>query len=296
MAVSKARMKNLLGGARPGEHANVQVQTKPEKQEVTKGLVLSEIQFKPLGWFKYNPDNEIFRECKNDEYFKGLKKDIEEANAIINPLVAMPDGLIIEGESRHMIAGELFKSGNGGFAKIPVRLILSDIRPEKITERLYLGNLSRFDVPYQVKLFIYSKIWPDYFLNLTSDKKTTTKKEIAAATGLSESQIKRNKKIVRKAAGIAEADESALSVTHIEKAQEAEKAKNNTPRAGKDFYEYSPQDKFLKAAVILLFEKNEHGAVSLLLNHFLRKKDREPFYRELPDKIQKYLSEQDTVK
>jgi hypothetical protein len=263
---------------------------KAEKRDAAKGLVLSEIQFKPLDWFKYNPDNEIFRKCKNEDYFRGLRKDIEEAGAILNPLIAMPDGLIIEGESRHIIASELFASGNAVFARLPARIILSGISTEKITERLYLGNLSRFEVPYPVRLIAYAKIWPGYFLSDNPEGGGgPTRKEIAAAAGLSESQVKRNKNVLRKAAEIAETEKSALSVKHIEKAQEAKKAEAGKQKAEKDFYEYSPQDKFVKAAVILLFEKNEHKAMFLLLNHFLRKKDREAFYRELPDKINFFI-------
>jgi hypothetical protein len=293
MAVSKAKMKNLLGGARPGEGAAPPAGADvPENSAAVKGLVLSEIQFKPLGWFKYNPDNEIFRKCKNEDYFRGLRKDIGEAGAILNPLIAMPDGLIIEGESRHSIAEELCNAGNAAFAKIPVRLILSGLSPEKITERLYLGNLSRFDVPHTVKLFIYSKIWPDYFLSLTDGKETTTKKEITAATGLSGSQIKRTKAVIKKAAEIAGNEKAPLSAEHIEKAQEEDNKKRKRGNAAskeKDFYEYSPLDKFLKAAVLLLFEKKEYTAVNLLANHFLRKNVRIEFCKGLPPEVGKYL-------
>jgi hypothetical protein len=301
MAVSAARRKNLLDGlnSRPGEDGNNVNESVPADQpgkKTSEGLLLSEIQMKPLDWFKYNPENSIFRECKNEDYFRGLKKDIEETGAIIDPLIAMPDGLLVEGESRHSIASELFNSGKANFAKIPVRIILSGITPDKITERLYLGNLSRFDVPHTVKLFIYSKIWPDYFLSLTDGKKTVTRKEIAAATGLSESQIKRNKNVIQKASELAKSEEAPLSVKHIEKAR-AEKGAHDAPPQGKktkepdaesaatDAYGLPANVKFLKSAVILLAGKKETAAARLLIDHFLKKNEKNGFYKLLPEKI-----------
>jgi hypothetical protein len=235
MAISSARMKNLVGdNIRPGGQASPE-ENNPRPAEITKGLVLSEIQFKPLDWFRYNPDNEIFRGLKSEDYFRNLKKDIAGADAIINPVIAMPDGLLIEGESRHAIARELYQSGNASFGKIPARIILSSISEDKVRERLYLGNLSRFDIPASTKILAYSQIWPDYFLEETDGSKgrgITTKKEIAEATGLSESQIKRYKAVVREAAGIAGKNNAPLSVEAVE---EASKMRDKTrPPQSKD--------------------------------------------------------------
>jgi hypothetical protein len=232
MAMSTAKMKNLLeNNVRPGESI-------PENREeetntvITRGLLLSEIQLKPLDWFHYNPENEIFRYHKTNEYFKRLEKDIIDANAIINPLIAMPDGLLVEGESRHVIARKLNNAGNNSFAKIPVRIILSKITKDKITERLYLGNLSRFDIPLTTKLLIYAKIWPDYFLAKTDGSeggRISTKKEIAEVTGLSESQIKRDKSVIQKAAKMADREQAPLSVEHVREAQGDKSGKTDEP-------------------------------------------------------------------
>jgi hypothetical protein len=255
MALSKTKMKYLLENDRPGEKEAAGIPAKEEpdtaraETNTVKGLVLSEIQFKPLEWFKYNPENEIFRDCKSDEYFESLKRDISEANAILNPLISMPDGLIVEGESRHLIATTLYTCGRSGFAKIPTRIILSPITPGQVRERLYLGNLSRFDIPYTVKLYAYSQIWPDYFLPGSShkpgkkqsvpeeqaDERVTTKKEIAAATGLSESQIKRNKAVIQKAVKLAETENAGLSVKHLEKVQAQKQEAND--------HDLSPEEK-----------------------------------------------------
>jgi hypothetical protein len=244
MPVSSAKKRNLLdNNTRPGADpespekgglAPLLDTVPPRNDSALEGIVLSEIQLKPLDWFQYNPDNDVFRGLKTDQYFKGLEKDIREAGAIINPVIAMPDGLLVEGESRHIVASGLFNEGNGSFGKIPVRIILSPVTAEQITERLYLGNLSRFDVPAPVRLFAYSKIWPDFFLEITNGSrgnKITTKKEIAAATGLSESQIKRNKAVVRKAAAIAKKENAPMEVKHIQKAREEEKKRNRERRS-----------------------------------------------------------------
>jgi hypothetical protein len=297
MALSAEKMKNLVGGSRPGSDPGISAAAPAKQAEkekaALKGLVLSEIQFKPLDWFKHNPDNQLFRQCKTGEYFKALKKDISEANAILNPLIAMPDGLIVEGESRHILGKELYDSGKAAFAKLPVRIILSAVPKKKIKERLYLGNLSRFDVPPSVKLLAYAEIWPGYFLAKSDGregKEITTKKEIAAATGLSESQIKRNKGVIQKAAEIAHNEEAPLSEKHIQQAQAGGKKKQSSDPKEFEFHSYSPPGAFLKAAVTLLFEKKEYTAIHLLINHFLRKKDRGQFIAALPAKIKEYLS------
>jgi hypothetical protein len=239
MPVSSAKKRNLLdSNTRPGADPELPENRKdgpPRTGNALKGLALSEIQLKPLDWFRYNPDNDIFRGLKTDEYFKSLEKDIRDANAIVNPVIAMPDGLLVEGESRHGIASKLCNEGNASFAKIPARIILSPMAAEKITERLYLGNLSRFDIPAAVRLYAYSKIWPEFFLEITNGGRgntITTKKEIAAATGLSESQIKRNKAVVRKAAAIAEKEKAPLEVKHLEMARKEGKQGAGEDRAG----------------------------------------------------------------
>jgi hypothetical protein len=185
-----SKLKNLLDNSRPGDvvHADGTVTTDDWLPQVVKGLQLSEILFKPLEWFKYNPDNALFRECKTEEYFTGLEKDIREANAVINPVVATQEGLLIEGESRHIVASRLCGKGLKQFGRIPCRVVLSKISRAGIKERLYLGNLSRFDIPREVKLLAYAEIWPDYFLAKSDGREgnaVTTRKEVAAATGVS---------------------------------------------------------------------------------------------------------------
>jgi hypothetical protein len=228
MAVSSAKKRNLLeNNTRPGSEETPGPSKAPgnasKEKRVLRGLSLSEIVLKPLEWFHYNPDNELFRELKSEDYYRSLEKDIVEAGTIISPVIAMSDGLLIEGESRHIIAKKLYESGDASFGKIPCRVILSSMSPEKMKERLFLGNLSRFEIPYTTRVIAYAQIWPDFFLETTDGSKgntVTTKKDIAAATGLSESQIKRSKAVVQKAAAIAKQEKAPLSAKHVQKAQE----------------------------------------------------------------------------
>jgi hypothetical protein len=235
MALNAKRTQNILAESRPGlfddDEPQEPVKESPGRKNY-KGLLLSDIQLKPLSWFRYNPDNQIFRDLKTSEYFHSLEKDIVKANAIITPLIATPDGLLIEGESRHIICQKLFESGSEHFGKLPTRIVLSPMTRAQIKERLFLGNLSRFDIPREVKILAYAEIWPKYFLKTTDGSRgseVTTKKEIAAATGLSESQIKRDKAVIKKAAKIAEQEKAPLSLKHIKSAARQEK----TEKSGK---------------------------------------------------------------
>jgi hypothetical protein len=299
MAVSKAKMQNLLDGPRPGEAAapKDKVLADGPAAQLLKGLQLSEITFKPLEWFTYNPDNEIFLDCKTEKYFEGLKKDIREANVIINPVIATQEGLLIEGESRHIIASQLCDEGLKQFEKIPCRTVLSRITKAEIKERLYLGNLSRFDIPNEVKLLAYAEIWPDYFLaggDGRDGNAVTTRKAVAKAAGKSESQIKRDKAVIKKASEIAEEENAPLQVKHIKEAQSKARGEGRMMRPpsqetlkSTDACKIPEKYNFLKAAVILFFQELEYPAARLLVNHFLKKNEKEGFIKSLPKGIQK---------
>lgn len=295
MAISTAKMRNLLDSSRPGEAAAADSEAAPSGGspafESLKGLQLSEIMYKPLDWFRYNPDNAIFRECKTEEYFTGLAKDIEEADAIVNPVIAMPDGLLVEGESRHEIASRFAKIGRERFERIPTRLVLSKLTRAQIKERLFLGNLSRFDIPREVKLVAYAQIWPDYFLGGGDGRDgsaVTTKKQVSEATGLSESQIKRDKAVIRRASELAEAEEAPLQARHVKEAQKGKGGgAHDAPLPQAKFTSTDATIKFLKSAVVLLFQASEYTAGRLLLDHFLKKNEKPGFVNLLPADVRK---------
>jgi ParB family chromosome partitioning protein len=54
-------------------------------------------------------------------------------------------------------------------------------------------------------------------------------------------------------------------------------------------HEVSPSVKFLNAAATLLYEKKEMSAIKILINHFLRKRERPLFYKALPQEIQEHM-------
>jgi hypothetical protein len=181
----------------------------------SEGLELSDIEWKPLGWFKLNPANDVFRKLKTAQYYADLERDIRK-DGIINALVAMPDGLLIEGESRLIVAERI------GLARLPVRIVLSTLMPVEQERRLLLGNLGRFEIDEDTRIALYCRVWPGYFRGISEDG--PTRAEIAAAAGKSERQTIRDAKIGRAASKIAsEAGKDAPDAEDV-KAARAEAA------------------------------------------------------------------------
>lgn len=252
-----AKLKGIPAGVlgnidRPG-HRPISAPAEQVSPQI-EGLDLSEIQYKPLDFFRPNPDNHVFDSLKDAKYMDALKADIKAAGAIINPLVSMQDGLLIEGHSRLKIARELEQEGHS-LGRIPVRLILTPLTTKQIKERMYLGNLSRFEIDQTTRAYLYSQIWPGYFLDdpkagrrkkgdtvspfpetpiapAEKKKKGDTvsplpgRAEISKATGISERQVKRIAKVTRSAANEARAQgKDAPSLLDITEAQERENMK-----------------------------------------------------------------------
>lgn len=175
-----------------------------------QGLKLSLVDFWPLDRFKPHPSNHVFDSAKTDTYWRDLRRDILEAGAIINPVITLPDGTLLEGHSRIRIARELAAEGKN-LGPIPVRVVASPITPEEAERRVYLGNLSRFELDDDTRLNLYRKIWPGYFLAANPGhprggdtvSPPPTKSEIAAATGKSPRQVQRDRQVVRNAVQIA---------------------------------------------------------------------------------------------
>jgi hypothetical protein len=197
--------------ARPAVPVVIQDQPAPS----LAGLKLSDIQLQPLAWFKDHPGNHVFDDAKaaTPGYWRDLKRDITEARAILNPVIALMDGTILEGHSRIKLARELVAE-IPSLAKIPTRIVASKITPEEAERRLYLGNLSRFEMDEDTRLALYAKTWPGYFLADLSEGGDTvspppTKAQVAKETGKSERQIIRDKGIVKDAARIAKTEGKA---------------------------------------------------------------------------------------
>lgn len=192
---------NAILGARIGhvtDNNQVEISTKIE------GLLLSQIVYKDIDFFKPNPCNSVFDALKTEQQLDALLKDIDESRAILNPLIAMPDGILIEGHSRLEIAKRLEVQGKG-IGKLPVRIITTPLLPEEIKQRVYLGNLSRFEIDEDTRISLYAEIWPGYFnISGKSGRKsdhgdTITASMLSQKLGKSVPQIKRDAAIFRNA-------------------------------------------------------------------------------------------------
>jgi hypothetical protein len=212
----KGGLANLTVAGRTGaKQAVVQVDS-----GVAEGLELGPLIYKPASWFCRNPDNQVFDTLKQTQsgYFENLRRDIKEAGAILNPLIATTSGLLIEGHSRLTVAMEL------GITQLPCRLILSDLGADDLRKRVYLGNLSRFEIDEHTRLALYTTIWPDFFTKVgqpgrKSDHGDTNggtgisdhgdpiqAKDLAEVLGKSEPQIKRDRARAVKATKLARAN------------------------------------------------------------------------------------------
>jgi hypothetical protein len=193
--------------------AAIEVETKR-----AEGLELSEILYKPLSFFKPNDENHVFDAAKeaSPNYWQDLKRDIREAKAIINPVITLQDGTLLEGHSRIKIARELAAEGLD-LGKIPVRLVASQITPEEVKRRVYLGNLSRFELDEDTRLALYAEIWPEFYKAPPSKggrpsgngaavaQFRMTAEEVAKETGKSPRQTKYDRAVIVEAANLATA-------------------------------------------------------------------------------------------
>lgn len=198
-----AALANLATAGRSGEALKFET---PEG--IATGLELSGVQYKPSSWFKENSDNAVFSSLKTQAYMDNLKRDILDAGTILNPLVAMPDGTLIEGHSRIIIIRQLEQEGRWS-ERVPVRMILSNITADEIRKRVYLGNLSRFEIDVNTRAILYREIWPDFAptaATVAVMSATDAIREVAASAGIKERQAWNERGILQKADEIAKAE------------------------------------------------------------------------------------------
>jgi len=203
-------LSSALSSPRPGRAA---AGPAIDAGQVVTGLELSDIEYRPISFFKENPVNDIFRSMKSAKYMADLAKDIADAG-IVNPLVAMPDGLLLEGESRLLVARQL------GLKRLPVRLVASPLSDAEQEKRLLLGNLMRFEIGEDARLLLLARA------GFYSD--TVTRAETAEKTGKSVRQVIRDAQIVEAAEEIAEAQGKAAPT--VEDVQAAREQKNEVRR------------------------------------------------------------------
>ena len=108
----EARLIANVSGPRTG-YTPETAAAPPEPSPIVQGLKLSDVQLWPQERFKPHPSNHVFDSAKTEDYWRDLRRDILEAGAIINPVIALPDGTLLEGHSRLRIARELADEGQG---------------------------------------------------------------------------------------------------------------------------------------------------------------------------------------
>jgi hypothetical protein len=239
---------------------------------IASGLELSGVQYKPSSWFKENPENAIFARLKTQGYMDNLKRDIADTGAILNPLIAMPDGTLIEGHSRISIIRQLETEGRW-VETVPVRLILSEISADEIRKRVYLGNLSRFEIDVNTRAVLYREIWPDFApATATVAVKAASEavREVAKNTGMKERQAWNERGILKLADqfAISEGKEKAgpehVARAREEKNSERRQKKSTATVAVNTSTSQTENEKTLKQAAVLIrkqIEKagNEYG-------------------------------------
>lgn len=212
-------ISNATASPRPGASRAIH---EPTAAAVIAGLELSDTIYKPVSWFHLNPANEVFRALKSEAYLADLEADIC-ANGITDNLVAMPDGLVLAGESRVIVAGRISAD-----YKLPVRLVLSPLTEEEQERRLILSNLLRFEIPENVRLVLARRV------GLFSD---IPRAEAAETMGKSLRQVKRDAAVLRDAEKLAQ--DAGRAEPTPEDVAAARERKNGTrkdkkPSTGKD--------------------------------------------------------------
>jgi len=176
-------------------------------ETTTEAESLGELRFSPIEYrdpreLSPSPYNAVFERLKDDAYWRSLRRDIEEAGAITDPLLTLPDGEIVSGHSRQKVALELLSEGRLEFQKVPVRVLLSELSDLEKRKRVYLGNLSRFEVDANTRLRLYADIYPEYFgEERKAGEKTDTVSvsAIAEDLGVTERQVRRERAIFQAA-------------------------------------------------------------------------------------------------
>lgn len=207
MATRKARRSPLANRipeeerkAERGVHADFLAET--TEADTLGALRLSAVEFRHPRELKPSPHNTEFNHLKDDTYWTNLRRDIEESGAITDPVLIMPDGEILSGHSRIEVAIQLLDEGHAEFEKVPVRVVRSELSDDDRMKRVYLSNLSRFEIDENTRLVLYARVYPDYF-NGTGPKNRPKKgdtvsplrSDVANAMGVSPRQLRRERKV-----------------------------------------------------------------------------------------------------
>lgn len=213
-------------------------------------LDIGPMEWRVIDTLKKSPHNKVFHHLKTPHYMSALTEDILNAGEITDPLLITPDNVIISGHSRLDIALSLFQEGYKQFEKVPVRVIATPLSEEERKERVYLANLSRVEIDRDLRLLLYSEMWPELYTEkrvagrpASNDPDIPTVVEIAKKTGVTSRQVQRDIQIVQLAIERAEKEGRPVNVSDIsasreqinkdrkEKEQEKQAAKVQEPPA-----------------------------------------------------------------
>ena len=114
-----------------------------------------------------NPRNDF--DPLSPEEYANLKSDIAQ-NGVLDALTARRDGVLVTGENRLRIAGELLAEGNAKVTKIPVRYYLRELAADEEYDILEGDNLWRRHLtPQQRKARIKARIKRHFAGELQAD-------------------------------------------------------------------------------------------------------------------------------
>lgn len=254
--------------------------------EESGSLKLSTIQFRRPEELYPSPYNKIFEDLKGEEYWSALKKDISDAGAIIEPLLITQEGEIVSGHSRLKIVKELLAVGRMEFTKIPVRVILYSMTEDEKRSRVYLGNLSRFEMDQDTRLKLYSEIYPEYFHTIRKpgiQTATVAVSRIAESLGVKDRQVRNERQVYQKAKNIAEArgkdepdsEEIRLAREQVNQARrERRKQKKSNPAIRKPDKEGSVMVQgdalFLDGALLLIFTTDAGAELRNMIIEYIK--------------------------
>lgn len=201
-ALSKSSDPNERTARERGITSHREIMNATTEGEVVGDLRLSPIEYRDPRTLKPSPHNAVFDELKTTDYWANLRRDIEDAGAITDPLVVEENGTILSGHSRQRVSVELLREGRREFEKVPVRVVLSDLTDDEKRNRVYLGNLSRFEIDPDTRLSLYARIYPEYF-NETRKRgqqtETVSVSTIAGTLGVSDRQVRNERAVYQDA-------------------------------------------------------------------------------------------------
>jgi hypothetical protein len=243
MATRKARRSPLANRipdeerkAERGVHADFLAET--TEADTLGSLRLSAVEFRHPRELKPSPHNTEFAHLKDDTYWTNLRRDIEESGAITDAVLIMPDGEILSGHSRIEVAIQLLDEGHAEFEKVPVRVVRSELSDDDRMKRVYLSNLSRFEIDPDTRILLYARIYPEYYKRERSgrpqkgDTVSPFLKTIAESTGTSERNVKREKQMYSKARSLAKS--KGRDEPTIEDIKAVRQKKNATRKSPKE--------------------------------------------------------------